>query len=186
MDIRSILNPAYDSCPEKLQESSLIHHRALERPKHEVPPAKRQRLAKDAAIFTKCRPRGKVRFPPHEAGGDDALSAQYKAFQIHPMGNIGDYCRHIPYNSEKKSFLTKTGRDCFEGKFASVWLFYTLFTEILNVIVFQYEFKVPGEDKVYTVMWDYNIGLVRVTPFFKCCEYSKVSQLYRKYRPFSG
>lgn len=25
-------------------------------------------------------------------------------------------------------------------------------------------------------MWDYNIGLVRITPFFKCCKYSKVSQ----------
>lgn len=24
-------------------------------------------------------------------------------------------------------------------------------------------------------MWDYNIGLVRITPFFKCCKYSKVS-----------
>ena len=23
-------------------------------------------------------------------------------------------------------------------------------------------------------MWDYNIGLVRITPFFKCCKYSKV------------
>ena len=24
-------------------------------------------------------------------------------------------------------------------------------------------------------MWDYNVGLVRMTPFFKCCKYSKVS-----------
>jgi hypothetical protein len=23
-------------------------------------------------------------------------------------------------------------------------------------------------------MWDYNIGLVRITPFFKSCNYSKV------------
>ena len=23
-------------------------------------------------------------------------------------------------------------------------------------------------------MWDYNVGLVRITPFFKCCKYSKV------------
>ena len=40
--------------------------------------------------------------------------------------------------------------------------------------VFQYTFKMPGEDKEYNVMWDYNIGLVRITPFFKCCEYGKV------------
>lgn len=33
----------------------------------------------------------------------------------------------------------------------------------------------PGDpQKVYTVMWDYQIGLVRITPFFKALEYSKV------------
>lgn len=41
--------------------------------------------------------------------------------------------------------------------------------------VFQYIFKVPGDDTEYTVMWDYNVGLVRMTPFFKCCKYSKVT-----------
>ena len=41
--------------------------------------------------------------------------------------------------------------------------------------VFQYVFKVPGDDREYHVMWDYNVGLVRMTPFFKCCKYSKVS-----------
>lgn len=40
--------------------------------------------------------------------------------------------------------------------------------------VFKYDFKLPGEDAEYTVMWDYNIGLVRMTPFFKCCQYGKV------------
>ena len=33
----------------------------------------------------------------------------------------------------------------------------------------------PGEEKPYVVMWDYNVGLVRVTPFFKACGYSKVA-----------
>lgn len=40
--------------------------------------------------------------------------------------------------------------------------------------MFQYSFKAPGDDSEYTVMWDYNVGLVRMTPFFKCCKYSKV------------
>lgn len=40
--------------------------------------------------------------------------------------------------------------------------------------VFQYIFKAPGDNSEYTVMWDYNVGLVRMTPFFKCCKYSKV------------
>lgn len=46
---------------------------------------------------------------------------------------------------------------------------------LIPIAVFQYTFKVPGDDKEYAVMWDYNIGLVRITPFFKCCKYSKVS-----------
>jgi len=40
--------------------------------------------------------------------------------------------------------------------------------------VFQYTFRVRGNDKEWTVMWDYNIGLVRITPFFKCLGYAKV------------
>ena len=45
--------------------------------------------------------------------------------------------------------------------------------------VFQYEFKPPGreEDKTYTMLWDYNVGLVRTTPLFKCCGYGKVCYL---------
>lgn len=41
-------------------------------------------------------------------------------------------------------------------------------------LVFQYTFRVRGNDKEWTVMWDYNIGLVRITPFFKCLGYAKV------------
>lgn len=41
-------------------------------------------------------------------------------------------------------------------------------------VVFQYTFQVPNDDTEYTVMWDYNVGLVRMTPFFKCCNYPKV------------
>lgn len=48
---------------------------------------------------------------------------------------------------------------------------------LISIAVFQYIFKVPGDEKDYTVMWDYNIGLVRITPFFKCCKYSKVGIL---------
>jgi len=44
--------------------------------------------------------------------------------------------------------------------------------------VFQYTFKVPGEEKEYAVVWDYNVGLVRMTPFFKSCKYTKVSNAF--------
>ncbi|MCJ1320362.1 hypothetical protein MMC15_005700 [Xylographa vitiligo] len=109
-------------------------------------------MSKDAAIFARGKIQGEVRFPPCEAQ-DEKLAVEHRRFSVYPMGQISEYRRHIPYNSEKKSFLAKTGRGAFE--------------------VFQYTFKIPGEDRVYTVMWDYNVGLVRITPFFKCCQYAK-------------
>jgi hypothetical protein len=32
------------------------------------------------------------------------------------MGDIAEYARHIPYNSDKKSFQERTGRESFEGE----------------------------------------------------------------------
>jgi hypothetical protein len=118
--------------------------------------AKRQKVPKDAAIFTdESKIRGTINFPPYEYGDDEELDTQHRKFQIYPIGEIlTKGARHIPYNSEKKDFMTKTGREAFE--------------------VFQYTFKVPGDDREYAVLWDYNVGLVRITPFFKCCKYSKV------------
>ncbi|KAK2630614.1 hypothetical protein QTJ16_001434 [Diplocarpon rosae] len=115
---------------------------------------RKTKMNKDGAVFAKGKIKGEVRFPPFERLDEDVLREVQK-FQIYPLGNIQEYSRHIPYNSEKKSFLEKTGRESFE--------------------VFQYVFKVPGDEKEYVVMWDYNIGLVRITPFFKCCKYSKTT-----------
>ncbi|KAE8447792.1 hypothetical protein EG329_010186 [Mollisiaceae sp. DMI_Dod_QoI] len=115
---------------------------------------KKQKMTKDGAIFAKGKIKGEVHYPPFERFDEETMREVQK-FQVYPLGKIQEYSRHIPYNSEKKSFLEKTGRESFE--------------------VFQYVFKVPGDEKEYTVMWDYNIGLVRITPFFKCCKYSKTT-----------
>ncbi|KAL2817586.1 hypothetical protein BJX63DRAFT_440727 [Aspergillus granulosus] len=118
------------------------------------PRQKKQKTAKDAPIFTRGRPKGELRYPPHEER-DEFLTEQHKEFRIHPFGDIAAYPRHIPYNSDKKTFQELTGRESFE--------------------VFQYTFQLPGEDKIWTVMWDYNIGLVRTTHLFKCNDYSKTT-----------
>ncbi|KAG2417953.1 hypothetical protein HFD88_001052 [Aspergillus terreus] len=118
------------------------------------PRQKRQKVAKDAAVFIEGKPRGKVRYPPCEER-DEELAKRHREFQIYPMGNIADYPRHIPYNSDKKTFQEKTGRESFE--------------------VFQYTFKIPGNDKEWLIMWDYNIGLVRTTPLFRSQNYSKTT-----------
>jgi hypothetical protein len=72
-------------------------------------------MTKDGAIFIKGKIKGEVNFPPFE-GLDEETVCEVEKFQVHPLGKITEYSRHIPYNSEKKSFLEKTGRESFEGK----------------------------------------------------------------------
>lgn len=97
--------------------------------------------------------------------------AQHQKFQIYPLGEIYKKgVRHIPYNSDKKDFLDKTGREAFESKFSCPLRECGVDFDT----VFQYTYRRPGEEKEYVVVWDYNVGLVRMTPFFKSCKYSKV------------
>ncbi|KAJ5272938.1 apses transcription factor Xbp1 [Penicillium angulare] len=142
--IKDLLNPM----PE---EREIDGDRGRERP-----PAreKRTRMPKDAALFRPGEPRGEVRYPPIEIS-DESLLEKHRKFKLHPMGRIAEFPRHIPYQSDKKSFQEKTGRDSFN--------------------VFQYTFQIPGEETVWTVMWDYNIGLVRTTHLFKCNGHSKTA-----------
>ncbi|EEP78154.1 conserved hypothetical protein [Uncinocarpus reesii 1704] len=78
------------------------------------PQRKKQKVSKDAAIFTRGKIRGELRYPPCEYQ-DKVLVEAHRELEIHPMGHITEFPRHIPYNSEKKSFLEKTGRESFEG-----------------------------------------------------------------------
>lgn len=58
---------------------------------------------------------------------------------------------------------------------------------LTDVIVFRYSFTILMEEekngrkewreRTFIVMWDYQVGLVRITPFFKACKYTKVSRL---------
>ncbi|KAI1426810.1 hypothetical protein F5Y12DRAFT_793539 [Xylaria sp. FL1777] len=139
------LSPELSSPTDSYAEESAFLDRSAV-PKHKMP--------KDAAIFTKGKPKGAINFQPFE-NLDEVSLHQTRIFQVYPLGKIREYSRHIPYNSGKKDFFEKTGRESFE--------------------VFQYVFKVPGDDAEYAVMWDYNVGLVRMTPFFKCCKYPKTT-----------
>ncbi|KAL4746805.1 hypothetical protein BDW72DRAFT_28371 [Aspergillus terricola var. indicus] len=142
--------PSSDRCPLPTPSPTISSSTAMLR----SPRQKKHKMAKDAPIFQRGKPRGEVRYPPYE-DRDGKFSCQHREFRIHPLGNIADYPRHIPYNSDKKSFQERTGRESFE--------------------VFQYTFQLPGEEKQWTVMWDYNIGLVRTTHLFKCNDYSKTT-----------
>lgn len=71
-------------------------------------------MSKDGAVFTKGKIKGDINFPPFEHFDDDTVQ-ELKKFAVYPLGKIQEFCRHIPYNSEKKTFLEKTGRESFEG-----------------------------------------------------------------------
>ncbi|KAL2259457.1 hypothetical protein VTK26DRAFT_6855 [Humicola hyalothermophila] len=111
-------------------------------------------MADNPKAASRCKVKGTVNFPPYERL-DEAALREVRRFHVYPFGSIHDTCRRIPYNSGKKDFFSKTGREFFE--------------------VFQYDFRIPSDDTTYTVMWDYSVGLVRMTPFFKCRGYSKTT-----------
>ncbi|GIZ42083.1 hypothetical protein CKM354_000536300 [Cercospora kikuchii] len=156
--------PAYSSCT--------YSQGGTPRPETPLTPSpKRQKLVKDAAMFIRNRPQGEINYPASECSEEfeclaphqrQELAQQHLNFHLYPSGRgedgrIEDYARRIPYSSEKKEFLTKTGRDAFE--------------------VFQYTFVVPNDPnrKEHVVMWDYRIGLVRITPFFKALQHTKTT-----------
>ena len=113
--IQTLLNPLPEVDDRSIQlpsPCSTIYARDFS---PESPSRKKQKLSKDAAVFTRGALRGECRYPPCEYL-DDVLTAHYQQYEIHPIGHIAEFPRHIPYNSEKKSFLKKTGRESFEGK----------------------------------------------------------------------
>lgn len=72
-------------------------------------------MAKDTSGFVKSRAKGTVNYPPFETL-DEASLREIQHYRIHPFGRIQEFCRHIPYNSGKKNFFDKTGRESFEGQ----------------------------------------------------------------------
>ena len=71
-------------------------------------------MSKAAATFVKAEPKGEINYPPYE-GQDETIAAAYEEFDVKPVGQISEYPKRIPYNSEKKTFQQRTGRDGFEG-----------------------------------------------------------------------
>ena len=112
--IRSLLNPLPEAVACAVQLPSPCSTASARDFTPPPPSRKKQKLSKDAAVFSRGIIRGECRYPPCEYR-DEALAAYHQQYEIHPLGHIAEYPRHIPYNSEKKSFLDKTGRESFEG-----------------------------------------------------------------------
>lgn len=113
VEIKDLLNPLTEEC----QDLSMPETPRSRSPMEDCSTGqstKKVKLTKDAPVFARGPIRGECRFPPDEYQ-DEGLAAYHQQFEVFPMGEIADYPRHIPYNSEKKLFLEKTGREHFEG-----------------------------------------------------------------------
>ncbi|KAF2169330.1 hypothetical protein M409DRAFT_65032 [Zasmidium cellare ATCC 36951] len=141
-----------------------------------TPTPKRQKRAKDASNFTPGPARGPVNYPPFECNEPSVclsnsqqreLEMQHRLFKVQPTGRdeegglISRNVHHIPYSSEKRGFMDKTGRGGFDV------FKYFFVVSLLNPKTKVYE------ERRFPVMWDYQVGLVRITPFFKACKYTK-------------
>ncbi|KAI9711303.1 MAG: hypothetical protein M1820_002290 [Bogoriella megaspora] len=93
-------------------------------------------------------------------GDKDVIStceAGYRDFNVKGVRLIEQSTKRIPYRSDMRSFGTKTG------------------LEALHVYQYKFDYKVRGSTRTFDVLWDYNVGLVRITPFFKALGYSKTT-----------
>ncbi|KAI9658015.1 MAG: hypothetical protein M1821_002675 [Bathelium mastoideum] len=97
-------------------------------------------------------------FQPHEGQPNDEklarqIDAKHEEFCVTTGGQIARSTRRIPYASDKRTLTAKTG------------------LEALNVHAYTFEYH----SKSWEVMWDYKVGLVRITPFFKALGYLKTA-----------
>lgn len=117
MNIQSLLNPPSGGSRQNRDVEPQHPPAAPYYATHDTG-ARRQRLAKDAPVFSEgVKIVGHVNYPPHEAGSDRDLLARHHEFRVFPLGEIVKKgVRRIPYFSKKKHFHDKTGRDAFEGR----------------------------------------------------------------------
>lgn len=71
--------------------------------------------SRENSAFAKSPINGPVNYPPFE-NLDEHMVDYVRAFNVKPLGRIHENSSHIPYNSGKKDFFEKTGRESFEGK----------------------------------------------------------------------
>lgn len=113
--IRDLLNPLPEPRHPHLNGYSRVETPSSPKASM-VSPAreKRPKMTKDGPVFRQGSVQGELRYPPCEER-DEHLAKIHAEWRLHPMGRIADYPRHIPYQSDKKTFQEKTGRDSFHG-----------------------------------------------------------------------
>ncbi len=184
MQIQELLNPASSGETPRpaprhmqfltLQQLPANQQHAVSDPLPAPAPPQRLKPRKDEPALREQAAKG-VNFPPFSAVSDPALRAELERWAIWPQpAEIARFTDRIPYHSEKKNFGNVTGRDAFEGSSDRV------LETVADWAVFAYRFEFPegsrrAERGPFWVTWDYQVGLVRITPFFKALGYQKES-----------
>lgn len=117
VSVASLLNPVVEEQQAYSNEFFTRNASECSSP-YTPPPVKKQKMTKDAAVFSRGKIQGEIRYPPWEAY-DQNLVTELQKFSVYPIGKISEFRRHIPYNSDKKSFMQRTGRGAFEGQIMS-------------------------------------------------------------------
>lgn len=124
LPLQSILNPVSSARPvasfrhyEPLVPASSISSptETLRTTRSAPSAAPKGRAPVNAVGLPKLKPQGPVNFAPYETV-DQAAYRELRQFLVTPLGQIRQNCEHIPYNSSKKDFFEKTGRESIEGE----------------------------------------------------------------------
>jgi hypothetical protein len=108
MNVRDLLNPMSSG------ESQPAPPLAMQVPP-QPPPAPRPKPRKDEPTLRLHAAQG-VEFAPFDRISDPRILQELQRWNIWPsLAEIGRYCDHIPYHSDKKNFGNVTGRGAFEG-----------------------------------------------------------------------
>lgn len=74
----------------------------------------KNKKVRDSSDLSYTKPQAPIKYPPFENLSETAHRAM-APFSVDPIGDIGRYCAHIPYSSDKKDVKEKTGRESFHG-----------------------------------------------------------------------
>jgi hypothetical protein len=123
LPIQSILNPSpplYPTTPHSQRSDSELSSPASDfndvvTTSAKGNPPTRAKRSRDSSDLTYSRPQPPIKYPPFESLDEVAYSRMAK-FKVYPLGEIGKFCVHIPYSSDKKDVFEKTGRESFYGE----------------------------------------------------------------------
>jgi len=115
LSVKSLLNPAPPR-PSRVSQrrSSIVTSSPVPSYPNKTRAQALSKMPRPSAPLVKSQPRGEVRYWPFESFDEQSL-AEIKRFRVNPSDKFYESCAHIPYNSGKKDFSCKTGRESLEG-----------------------------------------------------------------------